>query len=289
MRRQLINGALATRQHGIVARSQLLVDGWSRSQIDREVRTGRLLAVQRGVYAVGHRPSTDEARWMAAVLACGPGAVLSHRSAGALWGLPIGDNGLSHVTAPTAHTRRRVDVHRASLDPRDRTVRHGIPVTTLARTLADLAHSLDDASYHRAVKEAQFRKLFDDARIRDALTRRPTARLKRYLGDTTLTQSALEDAFIRLCRKHCIPEPQTQYGTKPRVDFIWHDRRLIVEVDGYEAHGTRAAFQDDRTTTNALLLAGYLVLRFTYDDVEHRPDHVAAQVLPAVHPLTTEH
>jgi very-short-patch-repair endonuclease len=284
MRRQLINGALATRQHGIVARSQLLVDGWSRSQIDREVRTGRLLAVQRGVYAVGHRPSTDEARWMAAVLACGPGAVLSHRSAGALWGLPIGDNGLSHVTAPTAHTRRRVDVHRASLDPRDHTVRHGIPVTTLARTLADLAHSLDDASYHRAVKEAQFRKLFDDARIRDALTRRPAARLKRYLGDTTLTQSALEDAFIRLCRKHCIPEPETQYGTKPRVDFIWHDRRLIVEVDGYEAHGTRAAFQDDRTTTNALLLAGYLVLRFTYDDVEHRPDHVAAQVLHAVHP-----
>jgi hypothetical protein len=120
---------------------------------------------------------------MAAVLACGPGAVLSHRSAGALWGLPIGDNGLSHVTAPTAHTRRRVDVHRASLDPRDHTVRHGIPVTTLARTLADLAHSLDDASYHRAVKEAQFRKLFDDARIRDALTRRPAARLKRYLGD----------------------------------------------------------------------------------------------------------
>jgi very-short-patch-repair endonuclease len=105
--------------------------------------------------------------------------------------------------------------------------------------------------------------------------------LKDYLGDDTLTQSALEDAFLKLCRRHSIPAPQTQYGTKPRVDFIWHDERLIVEVDGWRAHRTRIAFQQDRTTTNALLLAGYLVLRSTHDDVTRRPNLVAAQVSAA--------
>jgi very-short-patch-repair endonuclease len=280
MRHKSTVDQLAGRQHGVVTRSQLLDAGWSSSRVARERGAGRLHDVHAGVYAVGHRPATNESRWMAAVLAC-HGSVLSHRSAAQLHGLPVSDNGLAHVTGPTKHARQRVDCHQARLAPQDRMIRRGIPVTSIARTLADLAHSLDDATYHRAVKEAQFKGLFDEAKVQDALARRPARRLKGYVGDETLTQTELEDRFLHLCRKHRIPEPETQYGTKPRVDFIWHQPRLIVEVDGYEAHGTRVAFQDDRTATNALQLGGFVVLRYTHDDVTRRGRLIAAQVLSA--------
>jgi very-short-patch-repair endonuclease len=280
MRHKSTSADLATRQYGVVTRQQLLAAGWSASRIGRERHAGRLHEVHAGVYAVGHRALTDRARWLAAVLAC-RGSVLSHRSAGALWDLPIGDSGLTHVTAPTKHRRRRVDSHQVALAVRDRTTRHGIPVTTVSRTLADLSHSLDDESLHRVVREAQFEGLFDEARVKETLTRRPSARLRAYLGVTTLTQTELEDRFLRLCRRHGIPTPATQYGSKPRVDFIWHDQRLVVEVDGWEAHRTRVAFQQDRATTNALQLQGLVVLRYTHDDVTLRARLVAAQVLSA--------
>jgi very-short-patch-repair endonuclease len=131
------------------------------------------------------------------------------------------------------------------------------------------------------VREAQFRGVFDDDRIRDALTRRPAARLKAYLDDATVTQTDLEDRFLKICRRHRIPTPLTQHGMKPRVDFAWPDRRLIVEVDGWQAHRTRVAFQDDRTNSNLLQLAGNVVLRYTWDDVRIRHAEVAAQVLSA--------
>jgi len=105
--------------------------------------------------------------------------------------------------------------------------------------------------------------------------------LTAYLDDPTITQSALEDRFLRLCRRYRIPTPVTQHGRKPRVDFAWPDRRLIVEVDGWQAHRTRVAFQDDRTNTNRLQLAGNVVLRYTWDDVRIRHAEVAAQVLYA--------
>jgi very-short-patch-repair endonuclease len=282
MRDKVIND-LATRQYGVVARPQLLAEGLDRGQVARAVAAGRLHRVHAGVYAVGHRALDNRGRWMAAVLACGAGAVLSHRSAGALYDLPVSDNGLTSVIARTAHTHRRVDAHRAQLHARDRATWRRIPVTSIARTLVDLAHVLDDESLHRVVKEAQFRELFDEAKVRDALTRRPSSRLAPYLGDPTVTQSKLEDRFLRLCRRHGIPTPTTQYGRKPRVDFIWHDARLIVEVDGWEGHRTRVAFQDDRTNTNALQLAGYVVLRFTYEDVKHRSHLVADQVRQALY------
>jgi very-short-patch-repair endonuclease len=218
---------------------------------------------------------------MAAVLACGPGAALSHQSAAALWGLPVNDNGLTRVVAPSVHDRRCIDVHRSRLHARDRDTRRAIPVTTVARALADCSHSLDDEALHRAVKEAQFRDLWVDAEIQDTLQRRPSRRLAAYLHDPTVTQSKLEDRFLRLCRRYAIALPLTQYGVKPRVDFIWPDWRLIVEVDGWEAHRTRVAFQDDRTTTNLLQLAGNVVLRYTWDDIRVRHAHVAGQVLYA--------
>jgi very-short-patch-repair endonuclease len=273
---------VAGRQHGVISRRQLLSHGWDSSRIARELRARRLHRLHAGVYAVGHRALSDRGRWMAAVLACGPDGVLSHHSAAALWRLPVRDNGLTRITA--THRRRRpgIAIHRAQLHPRDHTTRHGIRITSLARTLADISHSLDDERFHRAVKEAQFRDLWVDAQVLDTLTRTRARRLQDYLGDETLTQTELEDAFLRICRRHRIPTPVTQYGIKPRVDFIWHAERLIVEVDGWEAHRTRVAFQDDRTTTNALQLAGYLVLRYTYQDVTRRKDLVAIQVRRAL-------
>jgi very-short-patch-repair endonuclease len=270
--------SIASRQHGVVSRRQLLDAGVGRGQVHRAAAAGRLHHLHTGVYAAGHRALTREGRWMAAVLACGPRAVLSHHSAAALWGLPVNDNGLTRITAPTVHQRRRIDAHRARLHARDRDVRHGIPVTSLARVLADISHALDDERFHRAVKEAQFRGLWVDAEIEDALERRDSRRLRDYLGDETLTQTELEDRFLRICRRYRIPTPVTQFGVKPRIDFIWPDRRLVVEVDGWEAHRTRVAFQDDRTTTNALQLQGFMVLRYTYADVTRRAGLVADQV-----------
>jgi very-short-patch-repair endonuclease len=270
---------LAVRQHGVVSRAQVLDAGWHPSRLVREVRAGRLLRVHRGVYAVGHRPTDELGRWMAAVLAAGDGAALSYRSAGALHRAPVGDRGLTHVTSPTAIRDRRIVSHRATLDPRDVTVVRGIPVTTVARTLADLDHEIaDDEDYEEVVREAMFRGLFDAARVRDVLTRRPAKRLGRYVDDRLPSQSRLEIRMLRLCRSHGIPDPQTQRGQHPRVDFLWPEHRLVVEVDGWRAHGHRVAFQRDRANGNVLVLAGLRVLRFTWDDVTRRPDRVAAQI-----------
>ena len=127
-----------------------------------------------------------------------------------------------------------------------------------------------------------FRRRFNDARVREALQRKRSRRLRSYLNDHAGTQSGLEDLLLRICDRHRIPRPQTQHGTNPRVDFIWHDHNLIVEVDGWLAHGTRHAFQRDRTTTNALQLAGYTVLRFTEHDLTERPRTVAQQIRQAL-------
>jgi very-short-patch-repair endonuclease len=158
-----------------------------------------------------------------------------------------------------------------------------IPITTIARTLVDLDHDLDDdTAYEGVVREAMFHGLFHDAAIRDALTRRPARRLARYLDDQHPTQSVMEACFLRLCRRHRIPPPLTQQGDAPRVDFLWPDDRLVVEVDGWAAHRTKVAFQRDRSTTNRLQLAGYTVLRFTWEDLTRRPTMVAAQIRRAL-------
>jgi very-short-patch-repair endonuclease len=274
---------IAGRQHGVVSRNQMLEHGWHASAIKRAVKAGDLLPVHAGVYAVGHRAIGNEGRWMAAVLAGGPDAVLSGRSAGAHHGLLARDTGITHITAPIAVQRGRIVGHRARLDPADRTIRRGIPVTTVARTLVDLDHHLDDdPGYESVVREAMFHGLFETAAIADALTRRKARRLAGYLDDQTPTQSVMENRLLRICRRHRIPAPVTQQGVAPRVDFLWPQQRLVVEVDGWAAHRTKIAFQRDRSTTNRLQLAGYTVLRFTWQDLTDRPSTVAAQIRQAL-------
>ena len=273
---------LASRQYGVVSRAQLLAAGLHPSRIAREIRARRLHRVHVGVYAVGHRALGPEARWLAAVLACGVAAVLSHRSAAVLWRLRASDSGIASVTAPVHLRRPRIETHRGRLASADRTVHRGIPVTSVARTLVDLGHTLDAESLERVVREAQFRGLWNETAIRDALSRRSSPRLRAYLGDVAPTQTRLEDRFLRLCDRHDIPRPLTQQGARPRLDFVWPAQRLVVEVDGWEAHRTRVAFQRDRTTTNALQLDGFVVLRFTWEDVNRRPATVARQIRRAL-------
>jgi very-short-patch-repair endonuclease len=272
---------LASRQYGVVSRAQLSALGLDRGWIQRAVAAGRLIRLHRGVYALGHSAPRDEATWLAAVLACGSGAVLSHTCAGALW---LGARWrMPEVTVPHHRRVRGVITHQGRLAPADRVQRMGIPVTSPARTLADLAHLLDDEALERVVREAQFRRLFSVRAIQDALTRRPSVALRELLDDLNPTQSMLEDAFLRLCRRHGLPKPHAQVRAgRRRPDFVWPDARLVVEVDSWSAHSTPHAFQADRTQSNAVQLAGWTILRFTHRDVTRRPQRVAAQVRQAL-------
>ena len=162
-------------------------------------------------------------------------------------------------------------------------MRRGIPVTSPSRTLADLAHLLYRDELTRTLREAMFRRLYDPKAIEDALTRRPSSLLADLLTEATVTQSMLEDRFLTICKRRRIAPPQTQYriGAKP-YDFVWPDHRLVVETDSWLAHGTPYAFQADRAQTNKLLLAGWLVLRFTWADLTRRSRAVAAGITQAL-------
>jgi very-short-patch-repair endonuclease len=273
---------LAEAQHGVVARRQLLALGVSADTIVHRRRAGRLVALHRGVYALGHRALRPEGRWMAAALAVGPTAVLSHRSAAALWGLRDGAPARVEVAVPSSAGRRARDgilVRRIpDLTPWQVTRTAGVPVTSVARTLLDLAAVVDAAILRRAVERAEHLELFDLVQVRrllDAHPRRPGARALRSLLEDyrehgmTFTRSDLEARFLELCRAHRLPRPFVNHvsGTS-EVDFRWPEQRLIVEVDTWTYHGTRAAFARDRARDRAQLRAGLRVARVTGEEIE---------------------
>jgi hypothetical protein len=276
--------ALAAKQYGVVTRAQLAAAGLERGAIARRLAAGRLHRLHGAVYAVGHRAPRREARWLAAVLACGPGAVLSHRSAAALWGVHDAEGPWPDVTVATRNGRRpaAITVHRAQLARPDRRRRAGIPVTSPARTLADLARQVDQADLVRAVREAQFLRRFDLAAVQELLGRRPCRPLRILVEDLALTQSGLEDGLLNICDHHGISRPLTQQPLLGRrVDFLWPYERVVVETDGWQGHGTRSAFQADRTISNRLQLDGYTIPRFTHTDLARRPASVARQIRAA--------
>ena len=197
--------ALAGRQYGVVARRQL---GLGQDAIDHRCRAGRLHRVHRGVYAVGHLGLGQEARWLAAVLACGDGAVLSHRSAATLWCIRLGELFRPEVTHAEIRRSAGVTGHRSDLADADRAVHRGIPVTSPARTLADLAHVLDRDELTRALREAMFRRLYDPEAIEDALDPPASKALKDLLTEASVTQSMMEDRFLTICTRHRLPRPQ---------------------------------------------------------------------------------
>jgi predicted transcriptional regulator of viral defense system len=177
--------ALAERQHGVVGRVQLVALGLSHRATDGRVAAGRLHALHRGVYAVGHRRLTRKGRWMAAVLACGPCAALSHRDAGALWDLRATERRLIEVTTPRNRRHRvNIEIHRVRLEPDETTIHDGIPVTTVARTLLDLAAVLPRQQLKRAMEQAEVLRLADDTSLDALLAKYPkrsgTAALREY-------------------------------------------------------------------------------------------------------------
>ncbi|MBS1871068.1 MAG: DUF559 domain-containing protein [Actinobacteria bacterium] len=284
--------ALAAGQHGVVSRGQLLDAGIASATLRDRVRRGQVVPLHRGVYAVGHAHLRPEGFWLAAVLAVGPPAVLSHRDAAALHGLRPCNRPRIEVTTPAERKRTaKLDVHaRRALDPRDVTTVAGIPVTTVARTVVDLAEVLTHEALTKVLGEAERQRVLDLTGIEEALARRrgrrgsATATLRaalRELSDhgATLTRSPLEDRLLPLLAAHDLPRPATNaYVEGYEGDAVWHRHKLVVELDGWDAHKTRRAFQHDRTKQNALTTAGWTVLRFTHDDLVRRPEVVVAAV-----------
>lgn len=282
----------AARQHGVVARRQLLDAGIASSTVDDRIASGHLVPLHRGVYAVGHRSLRSDGWWMAAVLAVGPGAVLSHRDAAQLHGL--GTFGGVRIDVSTAAGRRgtnRIRVHaRRLLDADDVTTVAGIPTTTVARTLVDLAEVVTHERLAKACSEAERQRTLDVTGIEETLKRRrgrrgpATSTMRAALAElesrgVTLTRSRLEDRLLPLLDAHGLPRPATNvYVDGCEADAVWHGQRLIVEMDGWAWHNTRRAFQRDRDKTNLWTGRGWTVLRFTHDDVTRRPRETAAAI-----------
>jgi very-short-patch-repair endonuclease len=276
---------LAGRQHGVVAAAQLLALGVVRGAIDRRVATRHLNPLYRGVYAVGHDAVGPLGQELAAVLSCGQEAVASHRMAGSLWGF-VRSAPRYEVTAPRSRAGREgVLIHRSRrLDQDDRAVVEAVPVTSVARTLVDLADVLTEKGLADAVHEAEVLRLFDLTKIHDAQARVPGRkgchRLTRVLAayeEPPMTRSEAERRFLRLCDSHCLPQPRTNellHGFE--VDFHWPDKFLVVEVDGAAAHHTRKAFEEDRRRDRALAKKGIQVLRTTWRDLERGAADIAA-------------
>lgn len=295
-------GELAAKQWGIVARRQLIATGLSERLVDARAARGELLRLHRGVYAVGHQRLRREGIWLAAVLAVPRGA-LSHRDAACLHGLRQANHAKVDVSTPG---RGRLDeqgitVHRTrTLDAADLTTVSGIPVTTIARTLVDLAGTVPPDYLAKAIREAEHQRTLDTRAIEATLQRTRGRRgsghatLTQALAEhaslaTTLTDSALEVSFQRLIRDHHLPKPQTNVFIQDmRVDACWSEAHLVVELDGYAYHSDREAFQRDRERDIRLQLAGYVVLRFTHHDVTRRPHDIAVAVRQALAPLGRE-
>ena len=292
MRRELDTdreiAARATRQYGVITRRQLAATGLGPSAIDRRVRHGRLIVLYRGVYAVGHTALRAEGRMLAAVLAGGPGAVLSHASAAFAWRLRRSSARLIDVTVPTGagRARRRADlrVHRrADLGTDEVTTRGGIPITTPARTLLDLAGGQSRRTIERAIDEAEVLGLFDLRALRAVVEAHPNAQgarrlaavLATHTAGSTLTRTDLEELFLGFCATQGLQRLRVNHGVAGlEADFFWPEHLLAVEVDGYRFHRTRAKFERDRQRDALLTARGVRVLRFTDRQIKQRPSEV---------------
>jgi very-short-patch-repair endonuclease len=308
---------IAARQHGIVSIGQLHGAGLDKHQVRHRVRTGRLHRLHRGAYAVGHTAPSHRRRWMAAVIACrrNPnegggridvacssddtagdpevasaagktttvldywGAALSHRSAAELWALLRARDGSIDVLVPGSggkKNRRGIRLHRSlSLPPADVTLRSGIPVTTPARTIADLRRTVAAPGKSGSIAPKELRRAIRQADV-----------LGLPIGDEgkqDRTRSDLEGDFLQLCRRHRLPAAEVNVRIGPHlVDFLWRDRGVVVETDGYDYHRGRVAFQDDRARVLDLRARGFDVIRVAEKQVDDEPQRVADVVAAAL-------
>jgi very-short-patch-repair endonuclease len=279
----------------VLALRQLLEIGLSASGVRKRAARGNLHRIHRGVYAVGHPKLTGYGQWMAAVLACGPKASLSHRSAGGLRGLRRDNRPRTDVSipGPSARSRAGIDVHRSvTLTAEDVTLVDGLPCTTVARTLVDLGDVVDRRAVERAVEQAEVLRLFDLHEVQRAMERagprRGTGLLSSVLENLngpTLTASELEEAFLALCRDANLPTPEVNAwmtlgdGSAIKVDFLWRRERLAVETDGHRFHRTRQSRDRDARRDVLLRLAGFEPVRFTGRQVVFEKEWVTRSLL----------
>jgi very-short-patch-repair endonuclease len=269
---------IAARAHGVVTRRQLRQAGITAEEIDWRMRTGALIPVHRGVYRVGHRAHSVEARYLAAVLACGDGALLSGCAAGHLLGLLRGAPPHPDVTAPTERRVRGVRTRRSRTPaPDDATIWNGVPVTTPARTLVDMAADLGVAKLARACHEAGVRYRTTPAEVEAVLVGRPTSpgagKLRPIMrGEVRVTLSPLESRFLERLRDARLPLPVTNrvVGGR-RVDCRWPEQRLTVELDSYRYHSSRHAWEQDRRREREARDRGDEFRRYTRDEVFEDP------------------
>jgi predicted transcriptional regulator of viral defense system len=276
---------LVRRQHGVISSQQLRFLGHSRDAILHRVESGRLHPVARGVYAVGRPDLSRAGIWTAAILSCGADAVLSHRSAAALWRIHGDEGGAVAVTVPLQVRRRRpgVKLYRTDLDPRDVTRSQGIPTTTSHRTLLDLARILPRSKLEAAINAADKHDLVNPESLRSKLDDyaglKGVAVLRGVLDRRTfaLTDSELERRFLPIAEQAGLPLPLTgQHVNGFKVDFYWPDLGLVVETDGLRYHRTAAQQTRDRQRDQAHASAGLTPLRFTHAQVRYEPRYVRA-------------
>jgi len=282
---------IATGAHGVVTRRELLHAGVTAGQIKQRVAIGALLTEHRGVYRVGHRAPSLEASYLAAVRACGPGAVLSGDAAAYLLGLVKGRPPAPEVTATTQRSVPGIRTRRSrGLAAADRTVWRGVPVTTVARTLVDLAPRLGIAALARACHEAGVRHGTTPADVDAVLTRRPRSpgagKLREVMhGEVHVTLSALERRFLARLTAAGLPLPQTNRPAGGRrVDCRWPERRLTVEVDGYRFHSSRHAWEKDRRRAREARARGDEFRSYTYGDVFEQPRFMLAELRDLLDP-----
>lgn len=284
---------LASRSHGVVIRAQLLDAGISHDEIRHRLGTGALIRVHRGVYRVGHVAPSLEAGYLAAVWACGDRALLCGPAAAFVLGVIRGRPPLPEVMAPVKRRPSGVRTHRvAQIDPRDITAARGIPVTTVPRTLVDVAAVLPDDELARACHEAGVRYRTTPREVEAVLERRSNtpgaAKLRRVIsGDTPLLLSKLEAGFLRRLCKAAVPLPETNRPAGDHyVDCRWPEQRLTVELDSYRFHHSRQAWEQDRRREREARARGDEFRRYTWADVFEQPTQMLADLRDLLAPYS---
>jgi len=282
--------ALATQQHGVVSHRQLLELGFGVRWIERRLEEGRFAAIHRNIYSVGHARVPRKGYWWAAVLAYGPGTVVSHHSAIVVWELRRPRRGPIHVNAflgwQGTYRRSGIYLHRCKLQPEEATVHEGIPVTTVARTLFDFAEVAPYAELRKTAEAADRRNLLQLRELETVCERgrgrralRPVRQLLIELGAPAEGRSPLEIRFAEFLREYDIPFPiQNVLVLGHEVDALWAAAKLVIELDSWEHHGDRAAFERDRARDPKLMLAGYRTIRITHRRLDREAHEIANQI-----------
>jgi len=284
---------MAEAQHGVVARWQLTALGLGEDAIDYRLAVGRLWIVMPRIYAVGQRRLPPLSRSMAAVLSCGVGAVLSHRSAAALWGIRALGGDPIHVAVPSkSRSTNLVRRHHVVLPTDEVTVHEEIPVTTVPRTVLDLASTSSVDEVEVAIRQVEFLRLYDQLSLLDMIERYPgrrgVARVRVALTRIEAlpagrVRSPLETKFLPFLHRYRLPRPRlndwiTVGERRFQVDCHWVGTRQVVELDSWQAHGTRTAHREDRTRDRVLRVAGYEVTRITWAQLDDEPEAIAGDL-----------